>query len=189
VDISERLLVIARRLAAEEGCADRIAFQAGDAHRLAFTDGGFDVVLMHTLLSHVASPAAVLAEAHRLLRPGGGRLVVFDGDQASLTFATDAADGGEASDRALQRAGAAHPRVMRAPGYRLLGMRSYAVTDVGRADFFRAALSSLAGLLPTTGAMSAHQAADLAERLRRASEGNRFFGAMTFYTYIAARPG
>jgi ubiquinone/menaquinone biosynthesis C-methylase UbiE len=196
VDISEHLLGIARRMAAEEGCADRIAFHAGDAHRLAFPDGSFDVVLMHTLLSHVASPAAVLVEAHRLLRPGGGRLVVFDGDQASLTFATDAPDGGEASDRVLQRAGAAHPRVMRAmprlladAGYRLLGMRSYPVTDIGRADFFRSALSSLAGQLPATGAMSARQAADLAERLRRASEGNRFFGAMTFYTYIAVRAG
>jgi SAM-dependent methyltransferase len=196
VDISEHLLGIARRMAVEEGCADRIAFHVGDGHRLAFSDGGFDVVLMHTLLSHVATPAAVLAETHRLLRPGAGRLVVFDGDQASVTLATDALDGGEASDRALQRAGAAHPRVMRAmpglladSGYRLLGMRSYPVTDVGRADFFRPALSSLAEVLPKTGAMSARGAADLTERLRRASEGNRFFGAMTFYTYIAVRTG
>ncbi len=55
---------------------------------------------MHTLISHVADPASVLAEARRLLRPGG-RLAVFDGDYASLTCATDAPDGGEATDRAV----------------------------------------------------------------------------------------
>lgn len=83
----------------------------------------------------------------------------------------------------------AMPRLLSDAGYRLLGMRRYPVTDVGRADFFCPALSSLAGLLPKTGAMSVRQAADLGERLRRASEESHFFGAMTFYTYIAARRG
>jgi len=56
----------------------------------------------------------VLAEGRRLLRPGTGRLVVVDGDYASLTLATDAPEGGEATDRAVQRGIIAQPRVMRA---------------------------------------------------------------------------
>ena len=62
---------MARRLAREEGLAGRIDFRTGDAHGLGLPRGGFDVVVMHTLVSHVADPATVLAEGHRLLRPGG----------------------------------------------------------------------------------------------------------------------
>lgn len=54
--------------------------------------GDFDVVVMHTLVSHVAQPEAVLAEGAPLLKPGTGRLAIFDGDYASMTFATDAPD-------------------------------------------------------------------------------------------------
>ena len=71
--------------------SSRIGFRVGDAHELAgFVDETFDVVVMHTLApATVAEPATVLAEARRLLRPGG-RLVVFDGDYASTTFGVSA---------------------------------------------------------------------------------------------------
>ena len=70
--------------------SSRIGFRVGDAHELAgFVDETFDVVVMHTLASHVAEPATVLAEPRRLLPPGG-RLVVFDGDYASTTFGVSA---------------------------------------------------------------------------------------------------
>src|SRR3712207_1982516 len=69
IDISAHLVEAAKRLAAEEGLGGRIDFRVGDAHGLGLPDGGFDAVLMHTLVSHVADPAAVLAEGRRLLRP------------------------------------------------------------------------------------------------------------------------
>src|SRR5689334_2101768 len=70
VDVSPQLIERARHLAQEEGLGDRIEFKVGDAHGLALPDGAFDVVVMHTLVSHVTSPAAVLAEGGRLLRHG-----------------------------------------------------------------------------------------------------------------------
>jgi SAM-dependent methyltransferase len=104
-------------------------------------DGGFDVVVMHTLVSHVADSAAVLAEGRRLLRPGG-RSVVFDGDYASLTFATDAPDGGEATDALIrgnlvanQRVMRAMPRLLAEAGLDLLLSRAYVAADIGRVDF------------------------------------------------------
>jgi ubiquinone/menaquinone biosynthesis C-methylase UbiE len=45
-----------------------------DAHDLPFADGAFDVVVCGEVLEHVKSPIGVLAEARRVLRPGG-RLV------------------------------------------------------------------------------------------------------------------
>lgn len=46
-----------------------------DADRLPFEDGSFNTVLAMAVLEHVDDPAACLAEARRVLRPGG-RLVV-----------------------------------------------------------------------------------------------------------------
>ena len=42
----------------------------GDATRLPFADGTFDRVHCSWLLEHVPSPAAVLREVHRVLKPG-----------------------------------------------------------------------------------------------------------------------
>ena len=49
----------------------------GDAHALPFEDDSFDVVLLHLLLSVLSDPEAVLAEAARVLVPGG-RISIYD---------------------------------------------------------------------------------------------------------------
>jgi ubiquinone/menaquinone biosynthesis C-methylase UbiE len=194
VDISPRLIEAARRLAEEGGLGGRIDFGVGDAHGLPLPDGGFDLVVMHNLLSHVAHPAGVLAEGRRLLEPGSGRLVVFDGDFASWTFATAAADVGEATDRAVRRGIVAQPRAMRAmprllaeAGLDLNWSRAYVVADIGRADFWAPSVASFRVLLPRAGTMTGAEADAFADGLERASAENRFFAACNFYTYVAQR--
>jgi SAM-dependent methyltransferase len=194
IDISPHLVDAAKRLAEAQGLGGRIEFRVGDAHRLGLPEGAFDVVVMHTLVSHVADPAAVLAEGRRLLRPGAGRLVVFDGDYASLTFATDAPDGGEATDALVRGNLGANPRVMRAMprllaegGFGLLWSRAYVAADIGRVDFWAPGVVSFRALLPKAGAMPEAEADAFADGLERASAENRFFGAGNFYAYVARR--
>ncbi len=43
----------------------------GDAHHLPFQDAAFDAVVVQQVIEHVSEPARVLAEARRVLRPGG----------------------------------------------------------------------------------------------------------------------
>ena len=193
IDISAHLIEMAQRLATEEGLGARIQFLTGDAHGLGLPEGGFDVVVMHTLISHVADPLTVLAEGWRLLRPGG-RLVIFDGDYASFTLATDAPDGGAETDRILQGAVFSQLRVMRAmprllasEGFELRWAQAYVAADIGRADFWAPSLASFRVLLPRTGAMSEAEANAFIDQLERASAENCFFGASNFYTYIAQR--
>ena len=49
----------------------RFAAVVGDARQLPFAPGVFDVVILGELVEHVNDPTALLAEAARLLAPGG----------------------------------------------------------------------------------------------------------------------
>lgn len=66
-----------QRLARAEPEADATAiFRKGDAGRLPFQDNAFQVITLLNVLEHVPDYRVVLAEAVRVLRPGGRLFVV-----------------------------------------------------------------------------------------------------------------
>jgi SAM-dependent methyltransferase len=52
----------------------------GDGYQLPFTDGSFDVVLLIAVLEHTREPWRILAEARRVLTPGGRAIMVVPND-------------------------------------------------------------------------------------------------------------
>ena len=48
-----------------------VEFQEGDAEAIAFPDGAFDAVVMNFGMLHLARPERAMAEAARVLKPGG----------------------------------------------------------------------------------------------------------------------
>ena len=76
IDQSEAALVQARERAAREGLSN-ISFLREDLHRLSLPTGERDLVVISQSLHHVESPPAVLAEAARILKPGG-KVVVLE---------------------------------------------------------------------------------------------------------------
>ena len=64
--------------------------QPGDAEALPFPDASFDLVLGHAFLHHLPDPAAALAEAHRVLVPGGTLVIAGEptrlGDRIAGVF-------------------------------------------------------------------------------------------------------
>ncbi len=76
VDASKQMLALARaRLAKRElnNCTVRLA----DMYRLPLADGSFDTAVLQMVLHYAEDPAGAVAEAARVLAPGG-RLIVID---------------------------------------------------------------------------------------------------------------
>lgn len=78
VDLSPEMLAEARRKTAE---APNVRFVRASAEALPFAEASFDGVVSTSALHYVEHPSVALAEAARVLRPGG-RLVVVDWDRS-----------------------------------------------------------------------------------------------------------
>lgn len=74
VDDSAAMIGAARRRLAS---FDNVVVRSGRLEALPIEDGSLDVALMFLVLHYVVEPELALAEAHRVLRPGG-RLILVD---------------------------------------------------------------------------------------------------------------
>ncbi|MFP3914179.1 MAG: class I SAM-dependent methyltransferase [Actinomycetota bacterium] len=81
VDPIDPLLAVARRRAADRGVA--VDLLRAEATALPFEDETFDVAFMVTVLSSLGDPLRAVAEAARVLRPGG-RLVIGEPGRSVL---------------------------------------------------------------------------------------------------------
>jgi ArsR family transcriptional regulator len=76
LDLSQQMLNIARAQTAEAGLT-QCELRHGDIFDTRLPDGYADLVVVHQVLHYLTDPAAAVAEAARLVAPGG-RLVIAD---------------------------------------------------------------------------------------------------------------
>jgi ubiquinone/menaquinone biosynthesis C-methylase UbiE len=78
ININSRQIAQARRLAERRHLQNHVRFHIADFSATGLSPESFDVVWALESLCYAVDKPAVLAEAHRLLKPGG-RLIVADG--------------------------------------------------------------------------------------------------------------
>jgi ubiquinone/menaquinone biosynthesis C-methylase UbiE len=96
-DLAEYMLEVGRANVARAGLSDRIELRRIDAKRLPFADGEFSAVMSNSIVHHIPSPGSVVAEAWRVLRPGGllfVRDLLRPDDEPTLRFLVDTYAGG-----------------------------------------------------------------------------------------------
>lgn len=69
-DVTSEMLEVAAATATERGI-DNVTFEYADAHALPFDDASFDLVVCRIAPHHFEDPATFVAEAARVLAPGG----------------------------------------------------------------------------------------------------------------------
>lgn len=80
LDLTEPMLVEGRKRAEAAQMADSLDWVVGDAMALPFEDNTFDVYTISFGIRNVTRPQDALAEAYRVLKPGG-RLMVLEFSQ------------------------------------------------------------------------------------------------------------
>ncbi|MBK5276537.1 MAG: methyltransferase domain-containing protein [Desulfuromonadales bacterium] len=170
-----------------------LEFVEGDGRALPFQDNCFDALIFHTTLSHVPEPQAALAEAFRVLRPGGV-LAVFDGNYTTTNLATGDFDPLQAcADAAM--AALVHdrwliprlPALVKDAGFTIINQRSFGFVETTAPDYMLTVVDRGADVLAASGRIGAELATALkAEARNRVANGN-FFGSITYASMLAKK--
>jgi demethylmenaquinone methyltransferase/2-methoxy-6-polyprenyl-1,4-benzoquinol methylase len=84
LDLTQSMLIEGRKRADADRLSDSLGWVVGDAMALPFPDNSFDVYTISFGIRNVTRPQDALAEAFRVLRPGG-RLMVLEFSQIPNT--------------------------------------------------------------------------------------------------------
>jgi SAM-dependent methyltransferase len=154
----------------------------------------FDVAILHTVLTHVPGPEAVLAEAFRVLRPDGW-LGVCDGDFSTATLSTGDLDPlevcvhafveGFVNDRWMVRR---MSRLAADAGFEVSPLRSYGLVETMKPGLTLTWVDRGADVLAGRGRISQEFAAALKAEAKRRAEANTFFGYMAYASMIGRKP-
>jgi ubiquinone/menaquinone biosynthesis C-methylase UbiE len=194
VDHSPALIDAARQRTDQEGLSGNVTYQVGDAHHTPYGDDDFDVVTLHTLISHVDDPLQVLREARRLVQPGG-TVAIFDGDYASLTFAYPDHGLAKTIEEKLIKLIVANPRIMRdlprllhEVDLELIESDGALYANIGTSRFWAGAAESYGALLARSVLLPPAVVDQWRAFQVHSATERTFFGASNYYTYLTRRP-
>lgn len=189
-DLSEALVAEAERRSRAQGL-DNASFRSDPGGMSGEPDDSCDLVIVHTLISHVVETAPLLAEAARISNRNA-KIVVFDGDYASLVCHAGNPPEDVAVVEAMLQAVVANPHVMRdfprlmaEAGLSLISARSDVLLEVGSAEFFETMVETYVPMAVRAGLLDEGAADEWLARFRSVCNAHQFFGSCNFVTYVS----
>ena len=170
----------------------------GDAQEAVASLGSptprFDVVLVHTLISHVTDPMKVLTTAFELLKDTG-ILVVFEGDYGSLTLACPDAVLGREMDLAIAERTFCQPLVMRqlpgmlqGLGWEIKEIQGDVVHEIGgQASYFMGMCETYVPQLLQVPGADKHKIQGWLDGQRAAVKNGTFFASCNYFSYFIGK--
>ena len=190
VDPAEGLIEMAQEAFSQE---NRASFHVGDAVQTGEPDSAFDLVVAHTVFSHLPDPISALAEAHRVLKPGG-QLVVFDGDYATTTVELFEGDPLQAVVAAVRRNMVHAPYVMRhlpsemvAAGFHVSGAEPHGYLQTESPDYLLSLLARGVDAAMRADEFGEALANGFMEEAQRRVQAGTFYGAILFISIQAKK--
>jgi SAM-dependent methyltransferase len=170
-----------------------LTFDVGDGQALPYDDQTFDGVVFATTLCHVPDPMAALAQARRVLRPGGS-LLVYEGDYNTATVSLAAHDPLQTCVAAGVARMVNDPWIVR----RLTAMVRAAGFDVGElcshgyveetATYIPTLVAAGTTVMLESGTIAQTLAAALVAEAKHRANSGRYFGHIAYASLTAIRP-
>jgi len=190
IDPSAGLLARARRLSEP---TPRLSFQEADGRDLPFEDGRFDVVVVHTVVSHVLYPERLVSEAWRVLR-SRGTAAFFDGDYSTITVAAAPHDPLQSCAMACVAGFVNDPWVVRRlppmltqAGFVDLQFRSHGYAQINEPAYMLSLIDRGADVLRADGLIGDDLASALKAEGRRRETESSFFGHIAYASLLASK--
>jgi arsenite methyltransferase len=173
----------------------RASFAVADAVATGQADAYFDLVIAHTVYSHLLDPKEALTEARRVLRPGG-QLVIFDGDFATLTVALFEGDPLQTAAEAVMRNLVHAPYIMRrlpalvtAAGFSLQAVEPHGYVQTTSPAYLLSLLSRGTNAAAQAGEIGQELVDSFDREARRRVANGSFYGALLFLSLTARKVG
>lgn len=187
-DLSGKLIDTAKDITAKSGLKNIEYYQA-DGQGSAAHDGQYDLVLAHTVISHVADPTSFLREAIRLARPDG-QIIIHDGDYASEIFDTNTPELDRKMPDLILQAVVANryvmreiPHLLRHSDVKITHAIGDVLLEIGTGEFFPGLAKNIGAIAVEAGIAGQADYDRWIEAIDRALSENTFFGSCNYLTY------
>jgi len=172
-----------------------VSFEEADGRQLPMDEEMFDAAVLHRVVSHIPKPERLLAQASRVLRPGGS-LALFDGDYATITVANGDDDPLQTRVAAFAPTYINDPWVVRrfpatvaAAGFVDRRLRSHGYVQVAQPEYMLSIVDRGAEALVASGRIGPSLAEAPKAEARRRAGASAFFGHIAYASLTARKSG